>query len=147
MRRFVEVVTKESSDPGAKDLLENSLGRFKIWAGSIGLFALGRSGIDFRFRHDEVAREVITTMLEKLKRRLEPKDVDSSSISLPADVVRQLERTPPLPTSPTHSIDEFSLEEDSLGESSSDVVEPFPIKRTTLSNDLDHIIDLLYRFL
>ena len=51
--------------------LENQLGRFKIWAGNIGVFAAGNASIDFRLRNDQDVKEVIVQMLLRLWRTID----------------------------------------------------------------------------
>ena len=51
--------------------LENQLGRFKIWAGNIGVFAAGNASLDFRLRNDPDVREVVLRMLTRLRRTIE----------------------------------------------------------------------------
>jgi hypothetical protein len=154
MQRFVEAVAREEPGSRAQVLLENNLGRFKIWAGSIGLFALSRSGIDFRFREDERAREVLSTVLGRLKRSLAPKVVDlvttSGTGSKSADIMTQTGRSPILESLSTHSDDEISIKEDSLEDSSSDntdVIDAHLVANSVSFKDLGDTIDLLYRFL
>jgi hypothetical protein len=122
MRRLVVAVDRQKPGSRTRILLENDLGRFKIWAGSIGLFALGRSGIDYRFGQDERARDVVSTMLEWLKRRLAPKTVEphapSPRNSNSASIVREMSGKPVFSSPSTLLSDEFRLEEDSLEEDS-----------------------------
>jgi len=65
---FVKAAENANADRTA---LENSTSRFKVWAGNIGIFASGRAGADWRFRDDEDSRDLLKSMLEKLKRQLE----------------------------------------------------------------------------
>lgn len=51
--------------------LENQLGRFKIWAGNVGVFAAGNASIDFRLRNDPDIKEVMIQMLTRLRKSIE----------------------------------------------------------------------------
>lgn len=51
--------------------LENQLGRFKIWAGNIGVFAAGNASTDYRLRQDQDVKDVMIQMLARLKKNLE----------------------------------------------------------------------------
>lgn len=51
--------------------LENQLGRFKIWAGSIGVFAAGNASTDYRLRQDQDVKDIMIQMLARLKKNLE----------------------------------------------------------------------------
>jgi hypothetical protein len=51
--------------------LEDIISRFKIWAGSIGLLANGRAGVDYRLESDTEARDVLYTMLKSLEKTLQ----------------------------------------------------------------------------
>ncbi|KAL8750456.1 MAG: hypothetical protein Q9184_006419 [Pyrenodesmia sp. 2 TL-2023] len=46
---------------------ENQRGRFKIWAGTIGVFGAGRASTDARLRDDEDVKEVMIDLLLRLK--------------------------------------------------------------------------------
>ncbi|KAL9034094.1 MAG: hypothetical protein Q9214_007205, partial [Letrouitia sp. 1 TL-2023] len=50
--------------------VENQLGRLKIWAGSIGVFAAGKASTDFRLRNDEDVKELLIDILFRLKRAI-----------------------------------------------------------------------------
>ncbi|CAD6439834.1 95dec5dc-9321-4a63-a1f5-995e7d561e74 [Sclerotinia trifoliorum] len=54
-------------DPHLRSELENELGRFKIWAGSLGVFAPGRASADYRLRDDDDVKEVLIQMLDRLR--------------------------------------------------------------------------------
>lgn len=58
-------------DPGSQAILENQMGRFKIWAGNIGVFAAGTACTDYRLRQDQDIRGVMIQMLARLKKHLE----------------------------------------------------------------------------
>ncbi len=125
--------------------LENIQAKFKLWAEVIGLFATGHAGIDHRFRDDAESRDVLSSMLLKLKSTLE--DVVTASSSSPEKIFRsnddmeslkEDDKPPTEPSSPESSIDQdtfsdMSHEDDHLASS--------PITR------IEEIITFLYRFL
>ncbi|RYP07570.1 hypothetical protein DL765_009120 [Monosporascus sp. GIB2] len=59
-----------SIHPQLRNDLENQLGRFKIWAGNIGIFAPGNASADHRLRDDQDVKEVIIQMLDRLRQRI-----------------------------------------------------------------------------
>ncbi|KAM0154324.1 hypothetical protein ACHAQE_000828 [Botrytis cinerea] len=54
-------------EPNLRSELENELGRFKIWAGNLGVFAPGRASVDYRLRDDADVKEVLIQMLDRLR--------------------------------------------------------------------------------
>ena len=58
-------------DLGSQAILENQMGRFKIWAGNIGVFAAGNASTDYRLRQDQDVRDIMIQMLARLKKNLE----------------------------------------------------------------------------
>ncbi|KAJ8064734.1 hypothetical protein OCU04_007052 [Sclerotinia nivalis] len=54
-------------EPHLRSELENELGRFKIWAGNLGVFAPGRASADYRLRDDADVKEVLIQMLDRLR--------------------------------------------------------------------------------
>lgn len=58
-------------DLRAKTGIENQLGRFKIWAGAIGVFAAGTASTDARLRNDEDVKEIMMDMLIRLRKALD----------------------------------------------------------------------------
>lgn len=54
-------------EPHLRSELENELGRFKIWAGNLGVFAPGRASVDYRLRDDADVKEVLIQMLDRLR--------------------------------------------------------------------------------
>lgn len=73
----------------AKEDIQNQLGRFKIWAGTIGVFAAGKASADTRLRNDEDVKEIMIDMLLRLRRAidafLKPVIVEESNEELPSD--------------------------------------------------------------
>ncbi|KAF7904376.1 hypothetical protein EAF00_001710 [Botryotinia globosa] len=54
-------------EPHLRSELENELGRFKIWAGNLGVFAPGRASVDYRLRDDADVKEILVQMLDRLR--------------------------------------------------------------------------------
>ncbi|KAF7957748.1 hypothetical protein EAE96_003318 [Botrytis aclada] len=54
-------------EPHLRSELENELGRFKIWAGNLGVFAPGRASVDYRLRDDAEVKEILIQMLDRLR--------------------------------------------------------------------------------
>ncbi|TGO51259.1 hypothetical protein BCON_0165g00090 [Botryotinia convoluta] len=54
-------------EPHLRSELENELGRFKIWAGNLGVFAPGRASVDYRLRDDADVKEILIQMLGRLR--------------------------------------------------------------------------------
>ena len=68
---FGRGLSSQSLDGQSSIDLENQLGRFKIWAGNIGVFAAGNASIDFRLRNDPDIKEVMIQMLTWLRKCIE----------------------------------------------------------------------------
>ena len=68
---FGRALSSQSLGKKTKTDLENQLGRFKIWAGNIGVFAAGNASIDFRLRNDQDVKEVMVQMLTRLWRTID----------------------------------------------------------------------------
>ena len=51
--------------------VENQLGRFKIWAGTIGVFAAGNASTDARLKNDEDVKEIMIDMLFRLRKAID----------------------------------------------------------------------------
>lgn len=54
-----------------KEELLNEQGRLKIWAGNIGIFATGTASADYRLRDDPDIKEVMVSMLDRLRSTLQ----------------------------------------------------------------------------
>ncbi|TGO44913.1 hypothetical protein BOTNAR_0722g00040 [Botryotinia narcissicola] len=54
-------------EPHLRSELENELGRFKIWAGNLGVFSPGRASVDYRLRDDADVKEILVQMLDRLR--------------------------------------------------------------------------------
>ncbi|KAL8732799.1 MAG: hypothetical protein Q9181_003826 [Wetmoreana brouardii] len=125
---FGHACADRTVDARTKTDFENQLGRFKIWAGSIGVFAAGKASTDFRLRNDESFKQAIDgfstpVIVEETKDDQTSESADSSEGS------------------------EGSLVLSIGGESSATTVESeIPSHHVPLLQDIDSIISKLYRF-
>lgn len=60
--------------PLSKSEFEDQLGRFKIWAGNLGVFAADTASADFWLKDDQDVKDVIINMLTRLTREVEKLD-------------------------------------------------------------------------
>lgn len=51
--------------------IENQIGRFKIWCGTIGVFAGGKASTEYRLRNDEDIKDLMIDLLVRLRNSLE----------------------------------------------------------------------------
>ena len=68
---FGRALSSQSLGKQTRIDLENQLGRFKIWAGNIGVFAARSASLDYRLRNDEDVKEIMVQMLTRLWRTIE----------------------------------------------------------------------------
>ncbi|KAL8703693.1 MAG: hypothetical protein Q9201_003127 [Fulgogasparrea decipioides] len=126
-------------DARTKTDVENQLGRFKIWAGSIGVFAAGKASTDFRLRNDESVKEVLIEILIRLRRAIDG--------FLKPVVVEETEDDQTSGSADSSEDSEGSLVLSIGGESSATTVESeIPSHHITVLQDIDSIISKLYRF-
>lgn len=57
--------------PLSESEFEDQLGRFKIWAGNLGVFAADTASADFRLKDDQDVKVVIINMLTRLTKEVE----------------------------------------------------------------------------
>lgn len=69
-QKFVGATTLDSSSSQLKTSLHDQLGRFKIWAGNLGVFASSTASADYRLRDEPDLRDVFISMLNRLAERL-----------------------------------------------------------------------------
>lgn len=134
-------------DGTARDELEELVGRYKIFAGGIGLFAPGRANIDYRFQSDEESRDALSNLLFILRIALkhvlpsEPIVTPEAQPNLPKEVhLEAPSQVLSTPGAEDCSSDESSLEEASTSSTEGDFAHP-DIKV------VEATIDKLYRFL
>lgn len=77
----------QSKDQKTSKMLENELGRLRIWAGNIGVFADGNASTDYRLRNEPNIKKAILQMLRRIVKELEksmrPTTTKSSNGTLP----------------------------------------------------------------
>lgn len=57
--------------PLSESEFEDQLGRFKIWAGHLGVFAADTASADFRLKDDQDVKDIIINMLTRLTKEVE----------------------------------------------------------------------------
>lgn len=135
---FGRVRSDRTLDAQTKADVENQVGRFKIWAGTIGVFASGRASTDARLRNDEDVKELMIDLLLRLRRAIDAflkpvilEEIDDDQGSEPAD---------------SSDESEASLVLSIGGESSLTSEESkIPSHHLTSLQDLDSTISRLYR--
>ncbi|MCJ1471355.1 hypothetical protein MMC07_010003, partial [Pseudocyphellaria aurata] len=78
---FVQIQSTPSRDRWSQREFEDQLDRFKIWTGSLGVFAADTASLDFRLKDDQDIKDVLIHMITSLREQVE-----------------QLARPSPLPT-------------------------------------------------
>lgn len=68
---FVRIQSTHSLDPWSKHELEDQLGRFNIWSGSLGVFAADTASADFRLKDDQDVKDVLISMITCLRKQVE----------------------------------------------------------------------------
>ena len=123
----------------AKTELENQLGRFKIWAGTIGVFAAGKASTDARLKNDEDVKEIMIDSLLRLRKAL--------GEFLTPMIVEEFENNDGLSESSDSSGDSETSLILSIGdESSTSTIEDKTSSHQTLSlQEIDGVISRLYR--
>jgi hypothetical protein len=120
--------------------LENELGRFKIWAGNLGVFAPGNASADYRLREDFDVKEVIIQMLDRLRQNIK-QAIDPPIIEEPEE--HGDARFDGDSESSSDSSMSISLDEDSDAETEQDS-HPDDIPKKALS-EIKDIMTRLYR--
>ncbi|KAF2436657.1 hypothetical protein EJ08DRAFT_578710 [Tothia fuscella] len=139
---FFQLCNRPESKVKGLEELQNNLDRFKIWAGNIGLFAPGLAGIDYRFAQDDDGRDVLESMLSKLKVR-PGKSAPQALLSTLDSSVRRLEAKS-FDLLVASSSEESSIAEESTsGESNHAAAD----ESDPATRGIDEIITQLYRFL
>ncbi|QSZ30694.1 hypothetical protein DSL72_000252 [Monilinia vaccinii-corymbosi] len=127
-------------EPHLRSELENELGRFKIWAGNLGVFAPGRASADYRLRDDADVKEVLIQMLDRLRQSTK------QAMDPPVMLKEEEEESEPDDSSSTSSVDSMaiSLDKDSdAGSEMNDV--PSPQSTDVVANALSTIKDTITR--
>ncbi|KAL8898097.1 MAG: hypothetical protein Q9207_006873 [Kuettlingeria erythrocarpa] len=125
-------------DASTRADIDNQLGRFKIWAGTIGVFAAGKASTDARLRDDADVKDMMIDLLLRLRRAI---DAFLKPVLIEEDNDEQA-------SEPTDSSDESeaSLVLSIGGESSATTVESrIPSHHAATLRDIDSTISRLYR--
>lgn len=67
---LLERERSEHSKSTILNSLQDELGRFKIWAGNLGVFAAGHASADYRLRYEPDIKDVIIRLLKRLENHL-----------------------------------------------------------------------------
>ena len=121
--------------------LENQLGRFKIWAGNLGVFVPGTASADYRLRNDEEIREILVQMLTRLKKNIE-QAIDPPVPELEEDNNSQDAATSSESSSSSPSL---RLDDDDSNPDASGEVEVLEAPSRNPLGEIDDIITRLYR--
>lgn len=62
---------RKHQDKLSNAIIEDELGRFRIWASNIGALNIGRASLDYRLRDAEYLYQNVKSLLEDLKQCLE----------------------------------------------------------------------------
>lgn len=133
--------------PLSQSEFEDQLGRFKIWAGNLGVFAADTASADFRLKDDQDVKDVIISMLTRLTRELEWLH---GQTSLPYDLLEPEEHkdkpeSSELPGSSASSSSSWKLSATSDTGSHPERARPDPQRRFGGLIEIVVIIDRLYR--
>lgn len=135
---FARACSDGTLDARTRADAENQLGRFKIWAGTIGIFAARRVSADARLRDDEDVKEMMIDLLLRLKRAI---DAFLKPVLVEEDNDDRASET----TDSSHD-SEGSLGLSIGGESSVTTVESrIPTHHVASLQDIDSTISRLYR--
>ncbi|KAF7874884.1 hypothetical protein EAF04_002058 [Stromatinia cepivora] len=128
-------------EPHLRSELENELGRFKIWAGNLGVFAPGRASVDYRLRDDADVKEVLIQMLDRLRQ--------STKQAMDPPVILEEEEENEQDESSSESSEDsmaISLDKDSdVGSETDDIPIPQSDVVGTALNTIKDTINRLYR--
>ncbi|KAL8707449.1 MAG: hypothetical protein Q9220_007537 [cf. Caloplaca sp. 1 TL-2023] len=134
---FARVRFNQTLDVRFKADIGDQVGRFKIWAGTIGVFASGRASTDSRLAQDEDVKEIMIDLLYRLRRAID-------SVLKPVII----EETPDDQASSDDSSDESEASLIlSIGDDSSVTSEESKAEghNTIALQDIDNTISRLYR--
>lgn len=135
--RCIEALVKAVGEANSSDRnrLEDIAGRFKIWAGNIGLAASGMAGVEYRFRDDATATDVLESMLNSMQRRL-LRLMDPTAIGIGDHEMNEH-------ASDLSSEDDYELDADNTNNTNDtvDISNMSPIRA------VEDIVDQLYQFL
>lgn len=134
--------------PLSENEFEDQLGRFKIWAGNLGVFAADTASADFRLKDDQDVKDAIINMLTRLTREAEKLHGQSSLFPSLLDEAEEHKDKPEsseLPGSSASSSSSWKLSATSDTVSQPERARPDPQRRFGGLIEIVDIIDRLYR--
>lgn len=134
--------------PLSESEFEDQLGRFKIWAGNLGVFAADTASADFRLKDDQDVKDVIINMLTRLTIEVEKLHGQSSLFpSLQEEPAEHNDKPDSLelPGSSASSSSSWKLSSNSDTESQPERAHSHPQRRFGGLIEIVDIIDRLYR--
>lgn len=144
---FVRIQSTHSLDPWSEHELEDQLGRFKIWSGSIGVFAADTASADFRLKDDQDVKDVLISMITCLREQVEKLGQPSLLPSLPEEQTQ--ENNEPAssgsPVSSTASSSSWKLSSDSDSAANTKSVHPDVQHQSSGLTQITDIVNRLYR--
>jgi hypothetical protein len=141
---FVQIQSTHSLDLQSECELENQLGRFKIWAGNLGVFAADTASADFRVKDDQDVKDVLINMLTRLREQIQQLGRPSVLPTLQEEQVQDddtLESPGPL----TASSSFLNLSSDSDSAAHTESPPSDPQRRRGGLTEVTDIINRLYR--
>lgn len=145
---FVRIQSIHSLDPRSESEFEDQLGRFKIWAGSLGVFAADTASADFRLKDDQDIKDVMISMITCLREQVEHLGQPSP---LPTLLEEQTQdKNEPAssgsPVSLTASSSSWELSSDSDSAINTECVPRNLPRRNNGLTQITDIVNRLYRF-
>jgi hypothetical protein len=144
---FVQTQSTRSLDLQSECELENQLGRFKIWAGNLGVFAADTASADFRVKDDQDVKDVLINMLTRLREQVQQLGRPSVLPTLQEERVQD-DNTLESPESPgplTASSSSLNLSSDSDSATHTENPPSDPQRRRGGLTEVTDIINRLYR--
>jgi hypothetical protein len=144
---FVRIQSTHSLDPQSECELEDQLGRFKIWAGNLGVFAADTASADFRVKDDQDVKDVLINMLTRLREQVQQLGRPSALPNLQEEQVQDDDtlELPELPGSSTASSPSLNLSSDSDSAIHTESPPSDPQRRRSGLTEIMDIISRLYR--
>ncbi|RAL67650.1 hypothetical protein DID88_008399 [Monilinia fructigena] len=125
-------------EPHLRSELENELGRFKIWAGNLGVFAPGPASADYRLRDDVDVKEVLVQMLDRLRQ-------STKQAMDPPVILEEEEELVQDDSSTTSSDDSMAISLDKDSDVGSEADSPSTQSTDVVSNALGSIKEIINR--
>ena len=134
-------------DPQSECEFKDQLGRFKIWAGNLGVFATDTTSVDFRLKDNQDVKDVLINMLTRLRKQVEQLGQPSVLPTLPEEQVHHENKPEPPESqgSSTASSSSWKLSSDSDSAASTRSVPSDPQRRYGSLTEIVDIVNRLYR--